>query len=134
MSRASRSIQKRRRHKKWIKRAKGYRGRRSRVFKLAKEATLKAGQYAYRDRRKKKSTFRAQWQTHINAAARSHGLTYSKLIHVLHSQNIELDRKVLAQLAKEQPSVFKKIVESVAKSQAPNHRKISNDKIQMTNQ
>lgn len=115
MSRAKRSVAKRARHRKWIKRAKGYRGSRSRVFKRAKEAVLKAGQHAYHDRRKKKSVKRAQWQSRLGAAARRHSLSYSRLIHNLRQANIELNRKVLAQLASEQPGIFKKVIESAKK-------------------
>lgn len=115
MPRSPRSIPKRKRHKKWIKRAKGYRNRRSKVFKLAKEAVLKAGQYAFRDRRKKKATVRATWQVTINAAARKHGLTYSRLINGLRSNNIELDRKVLSELAQEHTDIFEKITEQIKK-------------------
>ncbi len=115
MARAPRSIAKHRRHKKWLQRAKGYRGRRRTVFKLAKEAVLKAGQHAYYDRRKKKGTFRALWQVRINAAARQHGLPYSRFMHTLKKANVELDRKILAQLANEHPDVFAKIVEALKK-------------------
>lgn len=115
MPRAPRSIPKRKRHKKWIKRAKGYRNRRSKVFKLAKEAVLKAGQYAFRDRRKKKTMFRSTWQVTMNAAARKHGLTYSQLIYGLRNHNVALDRKVLSQLAQEEPGIFEKIVDHVKK-------------------
>lgn len=113
MPRATHSPASRARHKKWIKRAKGYRGRRHKVFKLAKEAVLKAGQYAYRDRRRKKTVFRAQWQIKINAAARLHGLTYSRLINELRTHNIRLNRKIMSQLAEEQPLLFKQLVEKV---------------------
>lgn len=113
MPRASRSVQKRARHKKWLKRARGFRGRRRTVFKLAKEAVLKAGQHAFHDRRKKKSNFRADWQIRINAAARQHGLSYSKFIHALREGQVGLDRKVLAQIAQQHPSLFAKIVEKV---------------------
>ena len=115
MSRAKRSVAKRARHRKWLKRAKGYRGSRSRVFKRAKEAVLKAGQHAYHDRRKKKSIKRGQWQTHLGAATRQYGLSYSLFIHSLRQTNIELNRKVLAQLAGEQPAIFKKVIESAKK-------------------
>ncbi len=115
MPRAPRSIPKRKRHKKWIKRAKGFRGRRSKIFKLAKEAVLKAGQYAFRDRRKKKAVFRSQWQMHINAAVRPLGLTYSTFIHAMRKSNVGLDRKVLAELAEQEPEVFEKIVDHVKK-------------------
>jgi len=113
MPRTQRSVAKRARHKKWIGRAKGYRGRRNKVFKLAKEAVLKAGQYAYRDRRKKKTTFRQQWQIQINAAARQNDTTYSKLMNDLKESGSELDRKVLAQIASQQPDTFTKITEQV---------------------
>lgn len=111
--RAPRSIPKRKRHKKWLKRAKGFRGRRSTVFKLAKEAVLKSGQYAYRDRRKKKTKFRQAWHITINAAARQNDTTYARLMHDLKENNAELNRKVLAQIAQEQPETFSKIVEQV---------------------
>lgn len=114
MPRASRSVAKRARHKKWLKRAKGFRGRRKTVFKLAKEAVLKAGQHAYHDRRKKKSRFRQLWQIRINAAARAHGLSYSRLMHALKDKNIQLDRKVLAHIALEQEHLFDAIVDTVA--------------------
>lgn len=113
MPRAPRSVQKRARHKKWLKRAKGFRGRRRTVFKLAKEAVLKAGQHAFHDRRKKKANFRADWQIRINAAARQAGLTYSQLIHALRQNKVGLDRKVLAQLAEKHPDLFVKLVEKV---------------------
>ena len=111
MARVRNSVQTRARHKKWIKRAKGYRGRRNRVFKLAKEAVLKAGQYAYRDRRRKKTVFRQQWQTHINAAARQHDMNYSTFMHGLKTSQIELDRKILSQIAQENPELFAQVVE-----------------------
>lgn len=113
MPRTSRSPAKRARHKKWLNRAKGFRGRRKTVFKIAKEAVLKAGKYAFRDRRKKKAEIRAVWQVHINAAVRKAGFSYSRFMHALRAQNIGLDRKVLAQLAKKHPSVFKHIVDTV---------------------
>jgi large subunit ribosomal protein L20 len=115
MARAARSITKRKRHKKWLKRAKGFRGRRRTVFKLAKEAVLKAGQHAYRDRRRKKSQFRQAWQIQINAAVRPYGLSYSKLVHQLRTHRIELDRKVLAHLAQNHPTVFASIVQTITK-------------------
>lgn len=111
MAKTPRSVAKRARHKKWIKRAKGFRGRRSTVFKVAKEAVLTAGQHAYNDRRKKKADFRSVWQIRINAAARLHGVSYSKLIKGLRDKQIGVDRKILSQLAIEQPEIFQKIVE-----------------------
>lgn len=115
MARASNSSATRARHKKWIKRAKGYRGRRRRVFKIAKEAVLKAGQHAYRDRRKKKANFRQIWQIRINAAVRQHGLSYSRFIHHLRTHNVELDRKVLADMAETEPQTFKDLVDHIQK-------------------
>ena len=96
MARVKRGVQARARHKKVLKQAKGYRGARSRTYKVAKQAVMRAGQYAYRDRRVKKRTFRSLWIVRINAAARENGLTYSKLIAGLKKANIDLDRKVLA--------------------------------------
>ncbi len=93
--------------------AKGYFGRRKNVWTVAKNAVEKGLQYAYRDRRNKKRNFRAHWITRINAGARNHGLSYSQLIGKLHSNNIELNRKVLADLAMNHPEAFKKIVEKV---------------------
>ena len=88
-------------------------GRKSKI-KLAKVASLKAGAYAYRDRRNKKRTFRRLWQVRINAAIRPLGMSYSKLIHALKEKNVSLDRKILATLAKDHPSVFEKIVKSLS--------------------
>lgn len=110
MPRASRSVAKHQRHNKWIKRAKGFRGRRRRSFKLAKEAVLKAGQHAYFDRRKKKTQFRALWQVQINAAVRAHGLSYSKFINALRLKKFRLNRKVLGEIAVEHPDLFAAIV------------------------
>lgn len=110
MSKTSNSVQTRARHKKWLKRAKGFRGRRHSVFKLAKEAVLKAGQHAYFDRRKKKTVFRQGWQVIINAASRPHGLSYSQLINALRQSQVGLDRKVLAQIARSHPELFEQIV------------------------
>ena len=100
MARVKRGVQARARHKKVLKQAKGYRGARSRTYKVAKQAVMRAGQYAYRDRRVKKRTFRSLWIVRINAAARENGLTYSKLIAGLKKANIDLDRKVLASIIK----------------------------------
>ena len=99
MSRVKRGVTARARHKKVIEQAKGYRNRRKNVFRVAKQAVTKAAQYAYRDRRQKKRVFRALWITRINAAAREHGLSYSRLISGLHKAAVEIDRKVLAELA-----------------------------------
>lgn len=116
MSRAGNSVQTRARHKKWLKRAKGFRGRRNSVFKLAKEAVLKAGQHAYFDRRKKKTAFRQEWQVIINAAARQHGLSYSHLVAALRRSQVSLDRKVLSQIAQTKPEIFEKIIAFTQKS------------------
>lgn len=96
-----------------LKRVKGYRWGRKNLIKQAKVAAKKAGAYAYRDRRKKKTEFRQLWQIRINAACRQSGTTYSKFIHQLKKANIQLDRKILALLAEKHPEVFEKIVESV---------------------
>lgn len=115
MARVSTSVVRRARHRKWLKRAKGYRGRRRTVFKLAKEAVLKAGQHAYYDRRKKKAAFRATWHVVINAAVRKHGLSFSRFMNQLNTKEIKLNRKVLAQLAQEHPDIFDKVVETASK-------------------
>ena len=101
------------RREKLLKHTKGFRwGRKSRL-RAAKEAILHAWTYAYRDRRNKKREFRKLWQIQINAACREHGLSYSKFIHALKQKKIELDRKILATLAQDQPEIFAKIVEEV---------------------
>ena len=99
MPRVKRGVIAHKRHKKIIEQAKGYRGRRKNVFRVAKQAVIKAGQYAYRDRRQRKRQFRALWIVRINAAARLHGLSYSRFMDGLNKANIELDRKVLADIA-----------------------------------
>ena len=111
MARVKRGVQARARHKKVLKQAKGYRGARSRTYKVAKQAVMRAGQYAYRDRRVKKRTFRSLWIVRINAAARENGLTYSKLIAGLKKANIDLDRKVLASRAVNDKEAFSLIAE-----------------------
>ena len=116
MARVKRGVQAKARHKKVLKQAKGYRGARSRTYKVAKQAVMRAGQYAYRDRRVKKWVFRALWIVRINAAARENGLTYSKLIAGLKKASIELDRKTLANIAVNDKEAFSKIAEE-AKSQ-----------------
>ncbi|HEY6530377.1 MAG TPA: 50S ribosomal protein L20 [Cellvibrionaceae bacterium] len=115
MARVKRGVEARRRHKKILKLAKGYYGARSRVFRVAKQAVIKAGQYAYRDRRVKKRNFRALWITRINAQSRAEGISYSRLIAGLKKANITLDRRVLADLAIHDKSAFAVIV-SQAKS------------------
>ena len=103
-----------RRHKKILKLAKGYRGMRNSTFKMANQAVMKAGQHAYRDRRKKKRVFRALWIARLNAATRAHGMSYSRLINGLKNKKIELNRKTLSELAIHEPAVFEKIVKTVA--------------------
>ncbi|BBL72505.1 50S ribosomal protein L20 [Methylogaea oryzae] len=99
MARVKRGVTARARHKKVLKQAKGYYGARSRVYRVAKQAVIKAGQYAYRDRRQKKRQFRALWIVRINAAARECGLSYSRFMDGLKKASIEIDRKVLADMA-----------------------------------
>ncbi|MEL7045443.1 MAG: 50S ribosomal protein L20 [Pseudomonadota bacterium] len=111
MPRVKRGVVAHRRHKKILKQAKGYYGARSRVFRVAKQAVTKAGQYAYRDRRQRKRQFRALWITRINAQSRSNGLSYSRLINGLKKAQIGLDRRVLADLAVHDKRAFAAIVE-----------------------
>ena len=111
MARISRGVTSHAKHKKVIKKAKGYRGRRKNTIRVAMQAVEKAGQYAYRDRRNKKRNFRALWIQRINAGARLNGLTYGKFIHGLKLANIEVDRKVLAELAVNNEGAFKKLVD-----------------------
>ncbi|WP_421717578.1 50S ribosomal protein L20 [Algiphilus sp.] len=99
MARVKRGVTAHARHKKVLKQAKGYQGARSRTYRSAKQAVIKAGQYAYRDRRVKKREFRALWIQRINAGARENGLSYSRMINGLQRAGVELDRKVLADLA-----------------------------------
>lgn len=101
------------RHKKVLKAAKGYYGARSRTFKSAQPAVIRASRYAYRDRRVKKRTFRALWIVRINAGVRPYGLSYSRFMYGLLKAHIELDRKVLAYLASEDPKAFAVLVERV---------------------
>ena len=111
MARVKRGVTAHARHKKVLKAAKGYYGARSRVFRVAKQAVIKAGQYAYRDRRQKKRQFRALWIARINAGARVNGLSYSRFIAGLKKASIEIDRKVLADLAVNEKAAFAAIVE-----------------------
>lgn len=106
MARVKRGVTAKARHKKVLDKAKGYYGARSKVYRVAKQAVIKAGQYAYRDRRQRKREFRALWITRINAAARLHGLSYSRLINGLHRADIDIDRKVLADIAVHDPEAF----------------------------
>lgn len=111
MARVKRGVTARARHKKVLKQAKGYYGARSRVYRVAKQAVIKAGQYAYRDRRQKKRDFRALWIVRINAGAREFGLSYSKFMNGLLKAQITVDRKVLADLAVFDKPAFGKLVE-----------------------
>ncbi len=106
MSRVKRGVTARARHKKVLKQAKGYYGARSRVYRVAKQAVIKAGQYAYRDRRQRKRQFRALWIVRINAAAREFGLSYSRFMDGLKKASVEIDRKVLADLAVRDKEAF----------------------------
>ena len=111
MPRVKRGVTARARHKKVIAQAKGYTGRRKNVFRVAKQAVMKAGQYAYRDRRQRKRTFRALWIARINAAARECGMSYSVFMNGLKRAAIEIDRKVLADLAVLDKPAFARIAE-----------------------
>ena len=113
MSRVKRGVTARARHKKVLALAKGFRGRRGNVYRIAKQAVMKAGQYAYRDRRNKKRVFRQLWIARINAAARANGLTYSQFINGLNKAEIALDRKVLADIAVHDAAAFASIVTQV---------------------
>lgn len=114
MTRVKRGVQKRRRKKKIIKQAKGYKWGRKSKYRAAKDALMHAWTYAYRDRRTKKRDFRRLWQIRINAACRQEEISYSKFINALKKNKIELDRKILATLAKDHPKIFKKIVEKIS--------------------
>ena len=111
MARVKRGVTARAKHKKVLKKAKGYYGARSRVYRVATQAVTKAGQYAYRDRRQKKRQFRSLWIVRINAAARMFDLSYSRLINGIHKAGIEVDRKMLADLAVHDIDAFEKIAE-----------------------
>ncbi len=120
MARVKRGVTAKARHKKVLSKAKGYYGARRKTFKVAKQAVIKAGQYAYRDRRQRKRQFRGLWITRINAAARLHGLSYSRLINGLKRADIEVDRKILADLAVDDDAAFTALAnaakEALAKS------------------
>lgn len=111
MSRVKRGVTAHARHRKVITNAKGYRGRRKNTFRIANQAVEKAGQYAYRDRRARKRNFRSLWIQRINAAAREAGLTYARFINGLDRAGIEVDRKVLADIAVHEPEAFKALAE-----------------------
>jgi len=118
MPRVKRGVTAHARHKKILNLAKGYRGRRKNVYRIAKQAVMKAGQYAYRDRRQRKRQFKALWITRINAAARECGLSYSVFMNGLKKASIEIDRKVLADLAIFDKVAFEKIAEQAKASLA----------------
>jgi large subunit ribosomal protein L20 len=118
MPRVKRGTVARARHKKVLKQAKGFRGRRKNVYRVAKQAVMKAGQYAYRDRRQKKRQFRALWIARINAAVRELGMSYSTFMAGLKRANIDIDRKVLADLAVADKAAFAKIASQVKASLA----------------
>jgi len=118
MPRVKRGVTAHARHKKVLKKAKGYRGARSRTFKTANQAVMKAGQYAYRDRRQRKRQFRALWIARINAAARECGMSYSRLINGLSKAEIDVDRKVLADIAVHDSKAFSVLAEKAKASLA----------------
>lgn len=111
MARVKRGVQARKRHKKVLKLAKGYYNARRKIYRVAKQAVIKAGQYAYRDRKARKRTFRALWITRINAGARNNGMSYSRFINGLKRADISLDRKVLADMAVHDKAGFAAVVE-----------------------
>ena len=121
MSRVKRGVTKHARHKKVIDAAKGYRGRRKNTFRIANQAVEKAGQYAYIGRKLKKRQFRALWIQRINAAAREHGMTYGRFMDGLNKAGINLDRKVLADMAGNEPEAFKALVETAKKNASAPH-------------
>ena len=118
MSRVKRGVQARAKHKKVLDKAKGYYGARRKVYRVAKQAVIKAGQYAYRDRRQRKRQFRALWIARINAAARDNGLSYSRMINGLSRAGVEVDRKVLADLAVFDKTAFTVLAEKAKASLA----------------
>ena len=118
MPRVKRGVTARARHKKGLKKAKGFRGRRGNVYRIAKEAVMKAGQYQYRDRRNRKREFRALWIARINAAVRELGMTYSVFMSGLKKASIDIDRKVLADIAVHDKTAFGKIAEQAKASLA----------------
>ena len=116
MARVKRGVIARQRHKKVLKQASGYYGARSRVYRVAKQAVIKASQYAFRDRKQRKRQFRRLWVARINAAARLHEMTYSRFMHGLKLANIEMDRKILAELAMNDESAFALLAEKAKKA------------------
>ena len=113
MARVKRGVTTRAKHKNILEQAKGYRGRRKNTIRVARQAVEKAGQYAYRDRKVRKRSFRSLWIQRINAAARLEGFTYSQFIHGLDQAGVEIDRKVLADIAGQDPTAFKAIADKV---------------------
>ncbi len=111
MPRVKRGVTAKARHKKVLEQAKGYSGRRKNTYKVAKQAVIKAGQYAYRDRRQRKRQFRALWIMRINAAAREHGLSYSRFIAGLNKAEVDVDRKMLAELAVSDKNAFAQLAD-----------------------
>ena len=116
MARIKRGVTTRTKHKRLLDQAKGYRGRRKNTIRVARQAVEKAGQYAYRDRKVKKRTFRALWIQRINAAVRAEGLTYGQFIHALNLAGITLDRKVLADIAMHEAEAFSAIIAQAKKA------------------
>lgn len=114
MPRSNSSVPRHRRHRKVVKLAKGYYGTRSRNYRTAKDALIKAMSYAYRDRRQRKRQMRRLWIARINAAARQYGMSYSKFIHALQDRHIDLNRKILADLAVNDPQSFKNLIKSLS--------------------
>jgi large subunit ribosomal protein L20 len=123
MARVKRGVTAHAKHKKVLKAAKGYYGARSRLIKTAKQAVEKAQQYAYRDRKRRKRNFRALWIQRINAATREHGMTYGRFINGLSNLGIEIDRKVLSDIAIKDPAGFKALVDKAAKAASSPVRK-----------
>jgi large subunit ribosomal protein L20 len=121
MSRVKRGVTKHARHKKILSQAKGFRGSRKNTFRIANQAVEKAGQYAYIGRKLKKRQYRALWIQRINAAAREHGLTYSRFMEGLKVAGIDLDRKVLADMAGNEPEAFKALAETAKKNHTQPH-------------
>ena len=118
MSRVKRSVHARKKRRKVLKEAKGYFGRKHSSYRFAKEQVQRSGMYAYRDRRNKKRTFRRLWITRINAAARQHGMSYSEFMHGMKLAGIELDRKVLADIAVRDPETFRRFATSAREAAA----------------
>lgn len=116
MARVSRGVTSKARHKKILKKAKGYYGRKKNVYRVAVQSVERSMQYAYRDRRNKKRDFRGLWIQRINAGVRQYGMTYAKFINVLKKLHIDIDRKILAYIAVNQPKTFKALVEKAQSS------------------